>query len=242
MSVMNFQAYEQVEKAMMDFVEQSFMKAPFLTTLQTGGYTDRQIQYFAVQYSYYSRHFPRVLGAAIAAMAPFSHWWIPLADNLWDEAGRGEPGKAHDHLYMTFLQSVAPDLAMDALTKLPQMPMADAVRRAIDTFLQFFQEATPLEAMAAVGLGSELFAGRVMGAIGKGFRHPAYQKGQGIQTLFWDCHADEHEPRHYQLCKAILLEHVNLESLSVYYDIGVKIAGSEATMYHQLHEDMLLLT
>ncbi|MCY0907742.1 MAG: iron-containing redox enzyme family protein, partial [Sulfobacillus thermotolerans] len=80
--------------------------SPFFEALAAGQYTPIQLRHFAIQYGYYSRHFPRVLGAAISAMAPYPQWWMPLADNLWDEAGRGVPGKSHEELYRTFLLSV----------------------------------------------------------------------------------------------------------------------------------------
>ncbi len=64
-----------------------------------------------------------MLGAAISAMAPAGVWWIPLADNLWDEAGRGIPGKSHEELYKTFLLSADPQLTLDA-QGLPPEPMS----------------------------------------------------------------------------------------------------------------------
>lgn len=232
--------YENVERAMNDVVESAFYRGPFFQHLLAGRYSHRQIRHFAIQYSYYSRHFPRVLGAAISAMEPQDSWWIPLADNLWDEAGRGRPGKSHQQLYRTFLQSVDPHVPTDT-RGYPVEPESPAVSQAVQTFLQFFQSATPLEAMAAVGLGSELFAGAVMGTIGTGLRHPAYQTHGPINVLFWEVHADEHEPRHYQLCKDILQTYSNPESLARMFAVGKAIAESEALMYTQLHQEMVSL-
>jgi pyrroloquinoline quinone (PQQ) biosynthesis protein C len=235
-----FRTYEEVEIAMNELVQREFLDGEFLTTLRNGGYTLPQIQYFAVQYSYYSRHFPRVLGAAISAMAPLDTWWVPLADNLWDEAGRGAPGKSHEQLYKTFLLSVYPDVELDE-HGIPRQPMSDAVGNAIQTFIDFFRNATPLEAMAAVGLGSEMFAGTVMGAIADGFRHPKYNAERPLNLLFWDVHANEHEPHHYQLSKDILVLHQSPEELETMYNVGARIAKSEALMYKQLHEEMMKL-
>ncbi|SIT13717.1 TenA family transcriptional regulator [Alicyclobacillus vulcanalis] len=237
---LNFASYADVERAMMDLVQQHFFEGRFLQTLTSGGYEDAQIRHFALQYGYYSRNFPRVLGAAIAAMPPIDSWWVPLADNLWDEAGRGQPGRAHEKLYLTFLRTVVPDAQLDE-HGIPNVPMSKAVQTAIDTFIQFFREATPLQAMAAVGLGSELFAGQVMARIGEGFRHPRYQRSGPIQTLFWKVHADEHEPRHYQLCKQILVTYTSSRDLAAMYEAGRYIALSEARMYDELHEEMIAL-
>ncbi|WP_236017224.1 TenA family transcriptional regulator [Alicyclobacillus fructus] len=225
---------------MLTLVEEHFLNGRFLQTLGAGAYSEAQIRYFALQYGYYSRHFPRVLGAAIAAMPPIDTWWVPIADNLWDEAGRGQPGRAHEKLYLTFLRTVAPDARLDG-HGIPDVPMSKAVGKAVDTFIQFFREATPLQAMAAVGLGSELFAGQVMARIGEGFRHPHYQRRGPINTLFWDVHADEHEPRHYQLCKQILETFTSTHDLEVMYETGRYIALSEAQMYDELHEEMMSL-
>ncbi|GLG02766.1 hypothetical protein Alches_28070 [Alicyclobacillus hesperidum subsp. aegles] len=233
--------YEDVEQRMLALVDEHFFRGNFLQTLCRGDYNSRQLRYFAFQYGYYSRHFPRVLGAAIAAMPPIDEWWVPVADNLWDEAGRGEPGRAHEKLYLTFLKSVVPDAKLDC-HGIPDVPMSPAVGKAVATFIQFFREATPLQAMAAVGLGSELFAGAVMARIGEGFLHPHYQMAGTLNTLFWQVHADEHEPRHYQLCKQILQSHTSPEELQLMYETGRYIALSEATMYEELHAEMVALT
>ncbi|MCL6637438.1 MAG: iron-containing redox enzyme family protein [Alicyclobacillus sp.] len=234
------QTYADVEHAMLQVVHQAFYEGRFLRHLQAGLYTPRQVRHFALQYSYYSRHFPRVLGAAIAAMAPVAAWWVPLADNLWDEAGRGQPGQSHEHLYLTFLRSVDPHVELDDVG-MPREPMSPAVAEAVQTFLDFFHRATPLQAMAAVGLGSELFAGGVMGAIGRGLKHPAYNRDRSVNVLFWELHADTHEPRHYQLCKDILQQFTQPHELRDMFETGRFIALSEARMYEQLHDEMVTL-
>lgn len=233
-----FNSYKQVEEEMEQLVEREFYDADFFVNLQGGHYSQKQIRHFAIQYSYYSRHFPRVLGAAISAMAPIDTWWVPLAENLWDEAGKGIPGKAHEKLYQSFMLSVDPDIPVNQ-HGIPEEPMSPAVDKAIRTFIEFFHHCTPLEAMAAVGFGSEMFAGGVMGLIGKGFRNPMYNQEQPINATFWEVHADEHEPHHYQLCKDILSQFTTSDDLNTMYRVGSQIACSEAKMYQELHEEML---
>ncbi|MDB5084590.1 MAG: hypothetical protein JWN30_1476 [Bacilli bacterium] len=234
-----FNTYEEVETALWQVVHEHFFQGDFLTTLAAGSYKDDQIREFAIQYSFYSRHFPRVLGAAISAMPPLDSWWIPLADNLWDEAGRGAEGKSHALLYRTFLTSVDPSIHYDAKGYPIGATMQDCIMEAIDTFIKFFRACTPLQAMAAVGLGSELFAGAVMGKIGEGLQHPAYNQNRAINTLFWAAHADEHEPRHYQLCKDILQTFSQPDELRVMFETGSYIAQSEARMYDKIHRHLL---
>ncbi|RIV26139.1 hypothetical protein D2Q93_04705 [Alicyclobacillaceae bacterium I2511] len=229
-----------VEWLMSQWVEQEFFAGPFFVSLTEGRYSMQQIRHFAIQYSYYSRHFPRVLGAAIAAMEPMGTWWVPLADNLWDEAGRGVSGKSHEELYRTFLRSVDPKIQLDKYG-IPQESMSVAVEKAIHMFIAFFREATPLEAMAAVGFGSEFFAGNVMGRIAQGFAHPQFNQDWNLDLTFWTAHANEHEPRHYQLCKDILQQYPNTGDLETMLNVGRRIASSEALMYTELHEEMLLL-
>ncbi|SFU86691.1 TenA family transcriptional regulator [Alicyclobacillus macrosporangiidus] len=233
-------SYADVERAVEALVEEEFFNGAFLQTLGAGAYSYAQIRHFALQYAYYSRNFPRVLGAAISAMPPIDTWWVPIADNLWDEAGRGEPGRAHEKLYLTFLRSVVPDARLDA-NGIPDEPMSPAVQKAIDTFIDFFRHASPLQAMAAVGLGSEMFAGAVMGRIGQYFQHPAYNRDRVIDVRFWQVHADEHEPRHYQLCKDVLQSFTSPDDLKTMYETGKFIAQSEARMYQELHEEMMRL-
>ena len=232
-----FSHYAEVEIAMNEVVRKEFTEADFFRSLRNGFYTMSQVRYFAVQYAHYSRHFPRILGAAISAMPPQDTWWVPLADNLWDEAGRGAPGKSHEQLYKTFLLSIHPNVELEE-RGVPKAAVSNAVSNAIHTFIDFFRAATPLEAMAAVGLGSEMFAGNVMGDIANGLRHPRYNHPP-LNLTFWDVHANEHEPRHYQLCKDILVRFPDPTDLTRIYEVGALIAKSEAAMYAQLHEEML---
>jgi pyrroloquinoline-quinone synthase len=236
----DFETYAQVEEAMNKLVKVEFDDKPFFKSLLNGELSQKQIRYFAIQYSFYSRHFPRVLGAAISAMNPLDTWWVPIADNLWDEAGRGAEGKSHEQLYKTFLNSVDADIPTDK-NGVVAVPMSKAVEKAVTTFIEFFYRSTPLEAMAAVGLGSEMFAGSVMGLIGRGFEHERYQANGSINTLFWRAHADEHEPRHYQLCKDVLVSHTKPQELKRMYEVGNFIAKSEARMYDELYREMLEL-
>lgn len=222
---------------MEEWVRQAFFANIFFQTMNQGEYNLNQVRYFAVQYGHYSRNFPRVLGAAISAMAPSPEWWIPLADNLWDEAGRGVSGRSHADLYHTFIASVFADRSA-ASTKMLDLPISPAVFTAVDTFIAFFRSASPLEAMAAVGLGSELFAGTVMGYLGQALAHPRYQTQGPLNRTFWSVHAEVDEPRHYQLCRNILASAEDPASLQMFWDVGRSIAGSEAQMYVDLHREM----
>lgn len=231
---MYFSMYVQVEEAMSEVVAETFYSQPFFRDLLNGAWSFRFLEYFTVQYHYYSANFPRVLGAAISAMEPDDTWWIPLADNLWDEAGRGQPDRSHARLYQTFALSVM-GTAQRWNHALAQWPVSPAVTTAVKTLLTYFHHADPLQAMAAIGLGSELFAGEVMGLIGRGLRHPVYQQAGPIDTRFWTIHADSDEPRHYQLCRNVLLAFRDSESFSRMFAAGQAMALSEADMYHQLY-------
>lgn len=115
--------------------------------------------------------------------------------------------------------------------------MQQAVHNAVNTFISFFHNAAPLEAMAAVGLGSELFAGTIMGTFGQGLRHPAYNGTRNINTAFWDVHADIDESRHYALCRAILERFDSPQQLEQMWQVGRYIALSEAAMYRGIYEE-----
>lgn len=232
-----FRTYEEVENEVYAKVRERIIGGRFLTALLAGEFSEEQIRGFALQYSYYSRNFPRVLGAAIAAMEPIDKWWVSIADNLWDEAGRGNPKGYHSRLFRTFLESAAPDVQIND-DHVPNTPFFPAPKRAVDTFIDFLREATPLQAMAAVGLGSELFAGEVMGLIGKGLQHPNYNKTRELNVTFWMAHADSHEPRHYQLCKDVLVEFNDPESLAIMYEAGVAMALSEADFYDGIYDSI----
>ncbi|WP_053959798.1 TenA family transcriptional regulator [Sulfobacillus thermosulfidooxidans] len=230
---------EDVEKSMQQFIDERFLGQPFFKTLLQGEWTAHTLHYFAWQYAHYSANFPRILGAAISAMAPEDDWWIPLADNLWDEAGRGIPGHSHAVLYRTFLESVDPKAhkLYDNRQKWPSM--GPSVSQAVKDFINFFYKATPLEAMAAVGLGSEFFADQIMGTIGQGLRHPQYQQKSSVNTTFWEVHARHDEPRHYALCRTVLLKETPADSYQHILEIGQYIAGSEASMYDGIYQEAL---
>jgi pyrroloquinoline-quinone synthase len=230
--------YEDVERGIWDIVETHIIKGPFLQHLHQGKYSLNQIREFAIQYSFYSRNFPRILGTAIGVMEPSDRWWMPIVDNLWDEGGRGKPAGYHSRLYHSFLISAASDVETKDNYVVGEQ-MAPAVEEAINSFILFLRQATSLESMAAVGFGSELFAGKVMGLIGEGLQHPHYNKDSKLNVAFWLAHADQHEPRHYQLCKDILIEYSDLKSLNLMYRAGAYIAFSEARMYQGLHERMV---
>lgn len=231
---MPFAFYSEVEQAMQQIVQDAFYPQPFFQSLLSGSWSRRFLEYFTVQYAHYSAHFPRVLGAAISAMEPNDSWWIPLADNLWDEAGRGRQGHSHSQLYRTFALSVMSPSEFEH--RLVQWPCSLAVSTAIDHFITFFHHATSLQAMAAVGLGSEFFAGDIMGLIGQGLRHPQYQRFGPLNPQFWELHADSDEPRHYHLCRNVLLTLASdRHNLQCMFTSGQDIALSEANMYRQLY-------
>ncbi|BCJ87043.1 TenA family transcriptional regulator [Effusibacillus dendaii] len=237
MEEQSFTTYEEVEQAIWKLVQERIFNGRLMIALEKGELTEPQIRQFALQYSYYSRNFPRVLGAAIAAMEPLDKWWVPIADNLWDEGGRGNPKAYHSRLFRTFLESVAPDVPIND-EHVPQIPVYPAPKKAVDTFIGFLRNATPLQAMAAIGLGSELFAGQVMGRIGEALQHPNYNQNRKINVTFWSLHADTHEPRHYQLCKDVLIEHREPADLAVMYQAGAAMALSEAQFYEDIYDSM----
>lgn len=237
LSYKSLETYKDIELAIDALVEEKIVQGKFITTLLQGDFTPNQIREFALQYSYYSRNFPRVLGAAIGAVKPEDAWWVPIADNLWDEGGRGNPRAYHSLLYHTFLTSAASDVTTDD-KYVPDYPVAPVVVEAVDTFINFLKHATPLEAMASIGFGSEYFAGKIMGLIGEGLQHPNYNQEQKLNTHFWTVHSGSHEPRHYLLCKEVLEQHKSSEELGMIYRAGAYIALSEATMYEGLYERM----
>lgn len=238
MEPVKFSTYEQVENAVWEKVRERIIEGRFLTTLLKGEFSEGQIREFALQYSYYSRNFPRVLGAAIAAMEPLDKWWIAIADNLWDEGGRGNPKEYHSLLYRTFLETAAPDVEISE-DHVPNAPVAPAPKKAVETFIDFLRNASPLEAMAAIGLGSEMFAGEVMGLIGKGLQHPNYNNNRKLNVTFWTVHAETHEPRHYQLCKDILVQFADPGDLETMYRAGVAMAMSEADFYDGIYDSIV---
>ncbi|WP_027415931.1 TenA family transcriptional regulator [Aneurinibacillus terranovensis] len=233
---MKFESYEHVEAAIWNIVEEEIIGAPFMQTLLAGEWSKHQVAEFALQYSYYSRNFPRVLGAAIAAVEPEDDWWISIADNLWDEAGRGKPQAYHSRLYHSFLITAAPDVPTNE-KYIPDYPVSPAAREAVDSFISFLRTATPLEAMAAIGFGSEMFAGKVMGLIGQGLKHENYNKEMPLNVTFWTVHADTHEPRHYELCKNVLTRFTTADDLESMYRAGAYITRSEARFYNKIFKN-----
>ena len=230
---MKFETYEQVEEAIMQVVNEEIVEGEFMRTLVEGQWNQAMVREFALQYSYYSRNFPRVLAAAVTAVVAEDDWWIPLVDNIWDEAGRGKPNGSHTILYHSFMVTAAPDVPTDE-RHIPDYPIAPPAIDAVNNFINFLRNATPLEAMAAIGFGSEYFAGKVMGLIGRGMEHPNYNQDRKIDATFWTVHADIHEPRHYALCKNVLQRYTTPQDLEAMFNAGAYIARCEARFYDGL--------
>jgi pyrroloquinoline-quinone synthase len=51
-------------------------------------------------------------------------------------------------------------------------------------------------------------------------------------------HADQDEPRHYQLCRGILAEQTSPADLAMFWQVGRYIAQSEADMYTAWDREM----
>lgn len=237
---MKFETYEQVEEAILQVVKEEIENGEFMQTLVAGEWNMQQVREFALQYSYYSRNFPRVLAAAVTAVIAEDDWWIPLVDNIWDEAGRGNPQAFHSKLYHSYMVTAAPDVPTND-KYIPDYPVAPPALDAVNNFINFLRNATPLEAMAAIGFGSEFFAGKIMGLIGKGMQHPNYNKESEINATFWTVHADIHEPRHYALCRNVMAQHTTPQELEAMYNAGAYITRCEARFYDGLYERMKML-
>lgn len=132
---------------------QLLLQHPFLMALTNATLSEKQLYQFATQYGFYQDVFPRCLAAAVSKI-PNDETRLPVVKYLWEEHGEGDLSKCRKALYTLFLHHLSQTQGSDTSEQLA--PTA----KYINTLLELYVNADFLEALGALGLGSELFIGQ----------------------------------------------------------------------------------
>lgn len=122
---------------------------PFLRKFSQGKVPPSGIKKFAEQYYLFSRWFSRYL-AALASNIPDEAPRAPIIKNLWEEYGMARMEDAHPNLFRRFVRSAGVDMS-----KLEETDALPATRVFIDEYLFLCREGNFLEALGAMGPGTE---------------------------------------------------------------------------------------
>jgi pyrroloquinoline-quinone synthase len=132
---------------------------PLLDAIRSGRMSRAGMKLWVAQAMMIVREFTRFI-SAIHSNCPHADAQLLLAENLWEEHGRGLAGHDHYSLIRRMALSLgATDAELDEATPLPET--ADY----IDYCLKATRESSFIEGMAAIGIGIEYFSPRFFAAL-----------------------------------------------------------------------------
>ncbi|HXG94421.1 MAG TPA: iron-containing redox enzyme family protein [Blastocatellia bacterium] len=143
--------------------EQPF-RDPSFDAIRSGRMPREAVKLWALQTMLVVRHFTRFISAIHANCADRDAQML-LAENLWEEHGRGNTERDHFSLAKRLARSLgASDEEIENFEPLPE------TTDYINYCLKVTREASFIESMAAIGLGIEYFMPQFFGALAEGLR------------------------------------------------------------------------
>jgi pyrroloquinoline-quinone synthase len=169
---------------------------PFFERLNSAALSRQQVQKFALDYNFYCRSFPQLLGYAAAKIAD-DQIRMPIVENLWEEHGEGDITRSHRQLYTNFLRSLK--LSDEQIeTSVP----STATARYIQELFDICSTGDFLDVLALVGPGTEYFASREFEIILSGLEK--YPFAQDLDLEYWSIHIEVDDHHSSDTLKAIL--------------------------------------
>lgn len=202
----------------------------FVKRIADASLSERQLQFFVGQYHWYCEHFPRFLAAA-AANIPDDETRFPLLENLWEEHGSGDLSGSHRTLYYHFAEAAGLNrTALDAIEPL------STTRICCENMLQLCRYGHFLEALGALGPGTEYFTNREYSIIAEGLKN--YNCFDTNALDFWTVHIslDEH---HYSDMIGAIRPWANNEAHRSLIRAGAKRALDLEFLFWEGLEDFL---
>lgn len=148
---------------------------PFLEKFRQGKLSLDRIRLFARQYYLYSRWFGRYISAIVANM-PDEYPRAFLIKNLYQEHGEGNPDNTHPAMFRRFMRALRLDSQeIEETEPLPEM------RLFIHEYLLISRECHFLEAMGALGPGTESIVPYIYRPIYEGLKKEPSLKGDDIE-------------------------------------------------------------
>ncbi|AMA73380.1 MULTISPECIES: iron-containing redox enzyme family protein [Aneurinibacillus] len=226
-------AYLILENEIAKMFDEQVINGPFYSAFSQRKLTDEQIAKFSIQYGHHRCYFHQLLGATIACAPPCDKWWAPIVENLYDECGRGVAGMGHGELYNTYLKSVIPDVELTAFGT-PAIPAEDFIFEYNRLALDFYKNATYLEAFGYMGPGNELLTIPMYKSILIGLEE------RGYDLNFWKIHIEEVEEEHYGSIRNLLSSYEDEESLKQ-IENGAKTSIEHMKWFYNEFYDYLFL-
>ncbi|MEE9514821.1 MAG: iron-containing redox enzyme family protein [Candidatus Brocadiales bacterium] len=174
----------------------------FLKRFAAGDVSPEGIKKFAEQYYLFSRWFTRYL-AAVVANTPHEDARRPLVKNLWDEIGLEESEGSHPNLFRRFVKTAGVD--MNNLEETDALPCTMAF---IDEYLFICKDAHYLEAMGALGPGTETVVPYFYKPIFEGLKRSG--KFSKDDIFFFEAHIELDAGHGHDIQEAIM-PHANTE-------------------------------
>lgn len=137
---------------------------PLLDDLRSGRMTLAGLKEWCLQAMLVVRHFTRFL-SAIHANCPDREGQQLLAENLWEEHGRGDPSR--DHLVLIERLAAAAGATSDEIAAAQPLNETTAY---IDHCLRVTRKRSFVESMAAIGIGVEYQMPRFFGGLAAALR------------------------------------------------------------------------
>lgn len=168
--------------------EQPF-RDPLFDALRAGRMSRESIKLWAAQAALVVREFTRFI-SAIHANCPHRDAQVLLAENLWEEHGKGIAGRDHYSL----IRNLAKSLGATG----EEIDLAEPLAETADYINHCFKvtrEGSFVEAMAAIGVGIEYFSPRFFAALAEMFRSQFGLAHEDVEYLLVHVGEDEDHAR-----------------------------------------------
>jgi pyrroloquinoline quinone (PQQ) biosynthesis protein C len=146
-------------KELMAVISEQPYRDPLLDSIRSGRMSRGGMKLWVGQAMMIVREFTRFI-SAIHANCPHADAQLLLAENLWEEHGRGVAGRDHFSLIKRLAQSLgATDAELDRTVPLPE------TAAYIEYCFKVTRDDSFIEGMAAIGIGIEYFSPRFFAAL-----------------------------------------------------------------------------
>ena len=212
-------------------IRENGFRDPMLEAVRCASISRAGVRRWVLQASLVVREFPRFI-SAIHANCPDRNAQRLLAENLWEEHGRGVAERDHYELVRRLASSLgASDADIDNVQPLPE------TTAYIHHCLRVTRNCSFVESMTAVGIGVEIFMPVFFGRMAEHLRSNYGLSHDDVQYLLVHVTEDEaHSRRALDLIEA----HANTSELremakqALRQMLGVKRRFAEAVFEHSL--------
>jgi pyrroloquinoline quinone (PQQ) biosynthesis protein C len=185
---------EQIEAAtfaseLFAVIREEPFRDPLLDAIRAGRMTRERVKLWVCQASLVVREFTRFI-SAIHANCPHREAQLLLAENLWEEHGKGIEARDHYALIKNMAKSLgASDDELDKTKPLPET--ADYIAHCI----KVTRDGSFIEGMTAIGIGIEYFSPRFFAALAELFRSQFGLAREDVEYLLVHVGEDEDHAR-----------------------------------------------